>query len=173
MNSINKKHTYHFNVIDLLIIIAIIAAIVFASKIFLSDLFNDNLTTVEYTVRVSGVKYQDTAVLEVSDKLRTNNGNTHIGTITEINVSPTITYIFDYPSDRFVSVPKNNSYDIYLKIEAVCGIKNNQFTVNGNIISANKSLIPTLPFEYTDAIIVDVMAQTDMNAERSIETNEI
>lgn len=173
MNSLNKKHTFHFNVIDLLIIVAIISAVVFASKTIFNDFFAENLTTVEYTVRVSGVKSEDTSVLETSDKLRTNNGNTHIGNITEINILPATSYIFDYESDRFISVPMNNRHDLYLKVEAVCGIKNNQFTVNGNIISANKNINLVLPFEYTDALIINVSTHTNKNFERSVETNEI
>ena len=173
MNSLNKKHTYHFNVIDLMIIIVIIAAIAFISKTVLNDLFADNITTVEYTVKITGVKSEDISVLETSDKLRTNNGNTHVGTITEINILPSTSYIFDYESDRFVSTQSDNRHDLYLKVKAGCGIKNNQYTVNGSIISANKNIDLVLPFEYTYAIITDVSTQTNINYERSVETNEI
>lgn len=174
MNSINQKHPHRINTIDLLIIVAVIITVVFVSKTIISDISNNNIINVEYTVKVSGVAFDSASKLNVSDKLRANNTNNFIGKLKEISVSPSVSYVFNYNTDRFVSVENNNKYDMYLLVEAGSKLENNQYKVNGNIISANKKLVPVLPFGYTDAIIISVKpVNTEvLTPERSAENNE-
>lgn len=160
----NEKHK--FNILDIIIIFAVICALAFSVNIIIDDLLSNDMENIEYVIKLSDVKAGDANFHSVGDKITSGTNNAMIGKVSEVTVKPKTTFAFNYETDRFVAVEHSDSFDVYLTVNAVSSNKNNMFVVNNNIISANRLIDITVPYFYSQAVITKVSPATDNTAEQ-------
>ena len=156
MNQTIHKDKRHFNVIDILIILALIAAVAFAANIIVNDMFANSTVPVEYVLRVSGVDASKTQKLREGDTLIAAAAGTSLGQILALSVQDAETIVFNYDSGRFVSAAVPGKCTVYLRVRTNCNVKNNMYQIGDTRISANTSPDILLPFLYEDAEILSV-----------------
>ena len=157
MNSTVQKEKRHFNVVDFLIILTLIAVAAFAVNYITNDLFSGESATVEYILRVTGVRQTDALKLQNGSAFSSSAGVT-LGTVKEIQSKDATTVLFDETSRRFVTAVIPEKVTLYLRIQADCLYKNNRYVIGDIRISANTSPEVLMPFSYENAEIVSVSA---------------
>ncbi len=148
----NKKHGFHFNCIDVLILIAvaaIICAFVFRAPSYVSDadaseispakintiVYNKN---VEYIMKVSSLQQASGNLIKVGDVLYSYETSAPIGTVTDVRVDPAELYV-SLPTGEIVKRNTPNRVDIYLTIKAPAHIDKTGHYLEGYIfVCANK-----------------------------------
>lgn len=169
MNKNIQMDKHRFNILDIIIILAVIFALTFAINIIINDLLANDMENIEYVIKLSDVDSGSTSSLSVGDKIISRTNNALIGKIVKVQSTPKVTYVFNYETDRFVAVEHSDKYDIYVTIDAVCSNKNNLFVVNNNIISTNRTIEIAVPFYYKDAVITNVSKVTDTKAGQEVQ----
>ncbi len=168
MNKTNKMDKHRFNILDIIIILAVICALTFAVNIIINDLLANDMENIEYVIKLTDVASDDINDITVGDKIISGTNNALVGKVIEVNSNPKITYAFNYETDRFVAVEHSNKFNVLLTVSAVSSNKNNMFVVNNNIISANRNIEISVPFFYEDAIITNVVITTDTKTEQEV-----
>lgn len=153
-----QKQKKHLNIIDALIIIAIIAIAAFAANVVINDLLNDSSADVEFTVKAEGITSEHCGDIWQGLKLTAGKANTYIGTVSAVTVLPAKRTVFNYETSRFTETTLDGYYDMYITVKATLPVVDNTYTIGDICISANTNPGITLPFPYESAEIVSVRA---------------
>ena len=163
MNKTDKKH--HFNIIDVIIIIGVIAAVVFCARILTGSLSVNNTTDVHYCIKLEGVSANSINKISERYELYSGKNNIHIGTVKSISYDPmSITY-FDRSTNRFVTENQDNIYDLYIYADTKCIFENGCYSVENLRISENTFIDVNIPIKYDRAEIVSVTAVNNKEKE--------
>lgn len=95
MNQHTNKLKRRFNIIDIVILLALLAIVTFAANYIANDMFSKELVTVEYYLRIQGVSERDAAKLSVNDAVSANTSGTTLGKIREITVTDAKEAVFN------------------------------------------------------------------------------
>ena len=158
MNQHTNKLKRQFNIIDILILLALLAIVTFAANYIANDMFSKEFVTVEYYLRIKGVAERDTARLSVNDAISANSAGTTLGRIREITVTDEKEALFNSKTGRFVYTPIPGQKTVYLRVNAVCTYKDHGYRIGDYGISAGTAPDILLPFSYHSAEIVSVRA---------------
>lgn len=156
MDNSPKKTFKRFNIIDLIIILAVIATIFFASDIIINNIFSSENQLIEYTIRISEAEPGTQYHFSVGDKIYAGPSHTHVGNIIEIQPKSAETTMFDYGSGEFKQTYIKGKYDIYITVSAVCSVKNNIFSIGDIQIAANNNPEFVFPFSFVNAEIINI-----------------
>lgn len=147
-----NKNILRFNVIDFLIVIAVIAvAVVFFLRSGMVKEFTSSTQTIEYTVKIGDVQTASYDLIDIGSGLYCNDDDTYLGEITSKRYEPS--YMYTVLQDgKIVKTLQPDRIDIYLDVEAEgtvneegCKIGSTYFVASGKMISA-----------YTDKLYVNV-----------------
>ena len=105
MNQHTNKLKRRFNIIDIVILLALLAIVTFAANYIANDMFSKELVTVEYYLRIQGVSERDAAKLSVNDAVSANTSGTTLGKIREITVTDEKEAVFNSETGRYVYAP--------------------------------------------------------------------
>ena len=156
MNQHTNKLKRRFNIIDIVILLALLAIVTFAANYIANDMFSKELVTVEYYLRIKGVAERDTARLSVNDAISANSAGTTLGRIREITVTDEKEALFNSKTGRYVYTPIPGQKTVYLRVSAVCTYKDHSYRIGDYVISAGTSPDILLPFSCDAVEIVSV-----------------
>lgn len=146
----------HFNVIDVVIILVLLALISFAANIITVDILSKENTDILYTLRITGVPAESAEALVPGDQLFTDAAGTVLGEVTAVTVEPARITLFDYDSDRFVSTVLPDKQTLYVTVSARCAVKDHMCFIGDTPIAANTSPQILLSFGFDRADILSV-----------------
>ncbi len=137
-----KKNKLKFNIIDFLIVAAIVAlVVVFMFRGGLADKIASFNTTIEYTVKVPDIQSESYALIEEGNTLYCNDDDRVIGKIVSKTAEPSAMYTI-LANGEIVKTSKPDRIDMFLTIEATgtvdedgCMIDGNYFVGSGKTIS--------------------------------------
>lgn len=158
MNQHTNKLKRRFNIIDIVILLALLAIVTFAANYIANDMFSKELVTVEYYLRIHGVSERDAAKLSVNDAVSANTSGTTLGKIREITVTDAKEAVFNSETGRYVYAPVPGKKTVYLRVSAVCTYKDHSYRIGDYVISAGTSPDILLPFSCDAVEIVSVRA---------------
>ena len=160
MNNEKSKSTHSFNIIDVLIIAAIIAVAVFSVYMLSGDIFASKITTVEYCIRLDGVSDRNAASeLETGNRLFSTNMNIPAGIISGVKTENMKTTVFDKSTGRFVTKEDKALYSVYIYLNAGCVFEDGAYRTENIRVSENTEIEVNVPFLYEAAYIVNVNPQ--------------
>lgn len=152
----SAKNKHKFNIIDLLIIIAVIAAGIFAVNFIRGELFGVDSKNAEYIIRITGASTDSADSISVGNKLYASDSGYSVGTITDTVSVPQTVSAFSYDTGRFVMSQSSALYTVYIYVSAECHMQNGQLFAGEQLISSNTSPKINIPFDYDKCEIIQV-----------------
>jgi len=135
----NTKKKFRFNLIDFLIVIAIIAVIVVIA--FRSGIVKDFTSTAKgktivYEIKVGDVQEESFDYIDVGDKIYNNETDACVGTVTEKRKEPSEIYVVT-SNGEIVKTVQPGRADIYLTVEAKGTVDDGGCKVDGKFFVAS------------------------------------
>ncbi len=156
MNNSPAKSKRKFNIIDLLIILAVLVCILFAANVIVNDLLVSGNQKIEYVIKISDAEPNAKYSFNIGDKVFAGKSNTHIGSISNISAENAGATTFDYNSGRFTKTSISGKYDVYITVSAICSLRDNIYQIGDIQIISNTNPEFNFPFSYENAEIIQV-----------------
>ena len=137
-NNTSVKKKIKFNLIDFLIVIAVIAVIVviaFRSGLVENLANNAKGKTIVYTVKIGDVQNESFNFIDIGEKLYNDETDAYIGTIVDKRVETSKVYIIS-TEGKIVKTEQPGRADIYLTVEAKGTVNANGCKVDGKFFVA-------------------------------------
>ncbi len=165
MNNSTKKSVRRFNIIDVIIIIGIIAAIAFSAKILTGEFLGNKIVNVQYSIKIDGVTADALNEYTGGEVIYSTNKNIPIGVVQNVRSENMNVTSYNPAAKRYITSETTDVFTVYLDMTAGCIMKNGCYYTENIKISANTKPDINVPFLFDSAEIISV--KTVKNAEES------
>lgn len=162
MNNSTKKAAHKFNIIDVIIILGIIAAVVFGIKILNGEFLENKIINVNYCIKIDGVTEDALYEYAGGEVLYSTDKNIPIGVIDAVRYENMSVTSFSPMTKRYVTSEIPEIFTIYLDMTAGCVYKNGCYYTENIKISANTKTDINVPFLFDNAEIISVTVPEDL-----------